>query len=94
MDRVRHLPLNWVLQTRLKLRHLQLLAALGEHRALNRAAESLGISQPAASKLLIDLETALDQELFDRVGRGLVPNGYGEILMRRTSWPPCRPITR
>ena len=81
----RHLSPNWFLQSRLKLRHLQLLVALGERRALNRAAESLGLSQPAASKLLIDLETAMKQPLFDRVGRGLVPNLYGEILMRRAS---------
>lgn len=85
MDRARHLPPNWVLQTRLKLRHMQLLVALGEHRALNRAADSLGLSQPAASKLLIDLESAMAQPLFDRIGRGLVPNAYGEILMRRAS---------
>ncbi|MDX7950080.1 LysR substrate-binding domain-containing protein [Lichenihabitans sp. Uapishka_5] len=64
---------------------MQLLVALGEQGALNRAAESLGLSQPAASKLLIDLETAMKQPLFDRVGRGLVPNLYGEILMRRAS---------
>ena len=85
MTRTRHLPSNWVLQTRLKLRHMQLLVALGEHRALNRAADSLGLSQPAASKLLIDLETAMAQPLFDRIGRGLVPNAYGEILMRRAA---------
>lgn len=85
MTSTRHLPPNWFLQTRLKLRHLQLLVALGEHRALNRAADSLGLSQPAASKLLIDLETAMRQPLFDRVGRGLVPNLYGEILMRRAA---------
>ena len=81
----RHLAPNWFLQSRLKLRHLQLLVALGEQRALNRAAESLGLSQPAASKLLIDLEAAMRQPLFDRIGRGLVPNPYGEILMRRAA---------
>ncbi len=78
-----HLPANWFLQSRLKFRHLQVLTALLRHRKLHLAADSLGMTQPAASKLLIDLETAIGQPLFDRHGRGLEQNAYGEILTRR-----------
>ncbi|MBB3232158.1 LysR family transcriptional regulator [Halomonas stenophila] len=74
---------DWFLDVRLKCRHLQLLAALDEHRNLHRAAASLAISQPAASKLLAELEARLDVRLFERHARGLDPNWYGEIMVRR-----------
>ncbi|WP_163560760.1 LysR substrate-binding domain-containing protein [Halomonas sp. NO4] len=73
---------DWYLRVRLKLRHLQLFVALDEHRNLHRAAERLGMTQPAASKLLGDLETLLGVKLFDRHARGVTPNWYGEVLVR------------
>src|SRR4051812_46677525 len=76
------LPPNWFLRARLKLRHLQLFMALDEHRNLHRAAASLNLSQPAASKLLSDFEDALGFPLFDRHARGIEPNWYGELMIR------------
>ncbi|MCH4564021.1 LysR substrate-binding domain-containing protein [Halomonas sp. EGI 63088] len=73
---------DWFLDVRLKLRHLQLFQALDEQRNLHRAAEALGMSQPAASKLLGDLEARLGVRLFERHARGLTPNWYGEVLVR------------
>ncbi|PCF95892.1 LysR substrate-binding domain-containing protein [Vreelandella nigrificans] len=73
---------NWFLDVRLKLRHFQLFLALDEHRNLHRAAAQLNMSQPAASKLLSDLEAKLGIRLFDRHPRGLTPNWYGEIMIR------------
>ncbi|MCW2241972.1 LysR family transcriptional regulator [Azospirillum canadense] len=75
-------PANWFLKARLKLRHLQLFTALDEQRNLHRAAASLNMSQPAASKLLGDLEEALGIALFDRHGRGVEPNWYGNLMIR------------
>ena len=77
------LAMNWFLQNRLKLRHLQLLVALDKQQKLQLAADSVGISQPAASKLLTDLETAMGQILFERTGRSLEVNPFGAILTRR-----------
>lgn len=76
------LPPNWFLRVRLKMRHLQLFVALDEHRNIHRAASTLGMSQPAASKLLGELENMLEVTLFERQSRGVVPNWYGEILIR------------
>jgi DNA-binding transcriptional LysR family regulator len=76
------LPPNWFLRARLKIRHLQLFLALDEHRNLHRAAASLNLSQPAASKLLGDLEDALGFPLFERHPRGIEPNWYGELMIR------------
>lgn len=73
---------NWFLHARLKLRHFQLFLALDEQRNLHRAAAQLKMSQPAASKLLSDLETNLGVRLFERHPRGLTPNWYGEIMIR------------
>lgn len=73
---------NWFLDVRLKLRHFQLFLALDEQRNLHRAAAQLNMSQPAASKLLSDLEANLGIRLFDRHPRGLTPNWYGEIMIR------------
>ncbi|EPC02752.1 transcriptional regulator [Litchfieldella anticariensis FP35 = DSM 16096] len=73
---------DWFLRVRLKLRHLQLFLALDEQRNLHRAAAQLGMSQPAASKLLGDLEMQLGARLFDRHAKGLTPNWYGEVMVR------------
>lgn len=73
---------DWFLRARLKFRHLQLFVALDDCRNLHRAAERLGVSQPAASKLLGDLEQLLGVSLFERHSRGVTPNWYGESLIR------------
>lgn len=61
------------LYVRLKLRHLQALIALDDFRTMGKAAQALGISQPAMSYLLADLETLLEAQLFLRHSRGVDP---------------------
>src|SRR5690606_8212454 len=73
---------NWFVRARLKSRHIPVLVALGETANLNRAAAGLGISQPAMSKLLKELEEGLDVPLFERHARGMVPTRYGEAMIR------------
>ncbi|WP_334173973.1 LysR substrate-binding domain-containing protein [Pseudoxanthobacter sp.] len=76
-------PLERLLRAGLKLRHLQLLVALDDERKLQQAAAALNISQPAASKMLGDIETIVGMPLFVRLARGIEPNIYGEALIRR-----------
>jgi DNA-binding transcriptional LysR family regulator len=59
-----------------------LLIAIGDEGNIHRAAELLKVSQPAASKLLKDLEDALGVTLFERLPRGMRPTWYGEALIR------------
>ncbi|WP_240476509.1 LysR substrate-binding domain-containing protein [Marinobacterium rhizophilum] len=73
---------NWFIRARLKQRHLLVLAALGDTCNLKHAADGLGISQPAISKLLKELEDALDVQLFERQARGVIPTPYGETMIR------------
>ena len=72
----------WFLRARLKTRHLMLLSAIGEEGNIGRAAEMLSMSQPAASRLLRDLEQIIGAELFERQARGVKANWYGEALIR------------
>ena len=55
--------------------------AIAETGNLTRAAEKLMISPPALSNALKRLERDLGVELFDRVGRSLVLNRYGEAYL-------------
>lgn len=68
--------------TRLKLRQLRLLVAVGNHGNIQNAARELGISQPAATKMIQDLEIDFEVKLFTRTNRGVVPTVFGETLIR------------
>jgi DNA-binding transcriptional LysR family regulator len=74
--------LDWYIRANLKPRHLQLLVALDDLRHLGRVATSLHVSQPAVSLALAELEKGLGLKLFERTPRGVVPNSYGECLIR------------
>jgi DNA-binding transcriptional LysR family regulator len=68
--------------SRVKTRQLALLVHLDDARCVQRAAEASDMTQPAASKLLREVEDALEVKLFDRHARGVTPTWYGEILVR------------
>ncbi|TDV15586.1 LysR substrate-binding domain-containing protein [Paraburkholderia caballeronis] len=70
------------LRTRLKMRHWVLVVALADEGGLHRAAAALNITQPAASKLLRELEDTLGVALFERMPRGMRPTRYGDALIR------------
>ncbi len=71
-----------LIRSRLKMRQIALLAHLDDERCVMRAAEAVGMTQPAASKLLREIEDALQVQLFERHARGIVPTSSGEILVR------------
>ena len=60
-----------------------LLVAIAEEGNIHKAAKALFMTQPSASKLLKDLETMLEVDLFERLPRGMVPTPYGEMLIRQ-----------
>lgn len=70
-------------RSHLKTRQLVLLVELGRHGSILHAAQAAHLTQPAASKLLADLEHALGVKLFERLPRGVAPTGYGEVMIRR-----------
>ena len=48
------------IRTRMRVRHLELLDALGETLNIHKAAPRLNLSQPATSKLLKELEELVE----------------------------------
>ena len=64
------------------LKYFQTIARIG---SVSRAAEQIHISQPALSKTLSQLEEELGVRLFDRVGRNIVLNRYGESFLKNTN---------
>lgn len=61
-------------------RQIELFRAIMLDGSLTAAANSLGISQPAASKLLHHLEDRLGYALFERIGSRLVPTPEAHLL--------------
>ncbi|VFR52912.1 Transcriptional regulator, LysR family [plant metagenome] len=71
------------LLSRLKHRHLLLLTDLAELGTLTRAAARAGVSQPAATKTLAELETIFGAPLFVRGGARLTPTDLGRQAIVR-----------
>ncbi|WP_275784150.1 LysR family transcriptional regulator [Pararhizobium gei] len=67
----------------LKISHLQLILAIEDHGQISAAAEALNISQPAASRMLGEVEAILRAPLCARVARGVELTQYGRALARR-----------
>lgn len=68
---------------RYTLRQLQVFLATARHGTLSRAAESLAMSQSAASTALRDLEQQFGILLFERIGKRLQINELGSFLQPR-----------
>ncbi|HDU4044052.1 TPA: LysR family transcriptional regulator [Klebsiella aerogenes] len=67
----------------MKLRHLEIFYAVMTCGSLSRAAESLNISQPAASKALKNAELKLGFKLFQRVRGKLLPSSEALTLFEK-----------
>ena len=74
-------PLSSIV-SRLHLKQLRLLVALGEHGSLLKASQQVALTQPGASKALQEIETTFGTPLFVRTNRGLEPNPVGHCVIR------------
>lgn len=61
------------LTARARLRHLQVLVSVAELGSFKRAAAAVGLTQPAVTHVVGDLERLLDAPLFQRHARGATP---------------------
>lgn len=64
--------------TRLSFRQLQVFHAVCHHLSYSRAAEELGLTQPAVSSQVRQLEQALGQPVFEYVGKQLYVTAAGQ----------------
>jgi DNA-binding transcriptional LysR family regulator len=69
----------------MKLSHLQIMVALADTGHVGQAAARLGIAQPAASRLLSEIETILEVAVRERSGRGAVLTEAGRVLAGRAA---------
>lgn len=67
----------------LNFHHLQHFLAIADHGSLRAAAQRLGLSQPAVSKSLRALESALGASLIQRNPRGASLTPVGELFLSR-----------
>jgi LysR family transcriptional regulator of gallate degradation len=63
-------------------RHLANLLSIAQHGSFNRAAAARGLSQPALSNSIAQLERKLGVQVLDRSRRGSELNELGKILVR------------
>ena len=66
---------------RVRLKHLQLAIAIADLQSLHRAASSIGLSQPAATHALVELESSLAGPLFERHSKGMRVTRLGEAVL-------------
>src|ERR1700742_3940820 len=68
---------------RLKLRDLHVLSSVLRFGSMAKAAAHLGLTQPAISQAIADLEAGLGVRLLDRGPRGVTSTPFGEALLKR-----------
>lgn len=67
----------------LKLSHLRLIAAVEETGQISAAASQLSMTQPAASRMLAEIERRVSAQLYQRHPRGITLNEAGLRLAER-----------
>lgn len=68
-----------------QLRDVEYFAAIAAHGQVQRAAASLGLSQPALSKSLRRLEQAMNAKLLKRTPKGVELTSVGSAVLARVS---------
>src|SRR3989344_4068836 len=66
---------------RVRLKHLQLAIAIADLQSLHRAASAIGLSQPAATPALAELESSMGGALFERHAKGMRLTRLGEAVL-------------
>lgn len=66
--------------SRLSLRQLEVFRAVYQERGYGKAADRLGLTQPAVSSQIRQLEDALGQKVFEYIGRKLYYTPAGNLL--------------
>src|SRR5215207_7763156 len=70
------------LDQRLRLSLLRAVDAVDAHGSLLKASAVLGVTQPALTKSLHELEDIVQVRLFDRHSRGVRPSGAGLLFVQ------------
>jgi len=71
------------IERRISLHDVRVLMSVVQAGSMGKAAKHLATSQPAISRSIADLESALGVTLLDRTPQGIEPTAYGRALLRR-----------
>src|SRR5262249_29173969 len=71
------------IERRISLHDMRVLMAVVDAGSMGKAAARLATSQPAISRSVSDLESALGVRLLDRGPHGIAPTPYGRALVKR-----------
>ncbi len=71
-----------MIDTRIRFRHLRTFIEAARQNSIGKAAQVLGVTQPAVTKTIRELETILGKQLFEKHGRGVQVSPYGEVFLR------------
>lgn len=80
---VQSVATDYLLDGRLKIRHLVLVAAIADEGTLVRTAQALHVTQPVVTRGLREVEELLGVPLFERLPRGVTPTEYGLQFIER-----------
>jgi molybdate transport repressor ModE-like protein len=80
-----------LLRAGLKLNHLRMIVTIEDHGQISAAAQTLAISQPAASRMLSEMESIVKMPLYERVARGVVLTAFGAALAKRARTARSQP---
>jgi DNA-binding transcriptional LysR family regulator len=69
------------MRNRLRLKQLLLISQVNQLRSLRKVADAMHISQPAATKMLQEIEETLGVRLFERLAKGLEPTLFGTSVV-------------
>lgn len=69
----------------MELLQLKYFKTIADCQHITKAANQLNISQPSLSNTLSRIEHELGVQLFDRLGRNITINSYGEIVLRHAN---------
>lgn len=72
-----------ILRAGFKFSHLRMIVALEETGQVSAAASILNVSQPAASRIIAEMEQLLQVPLLERLPRGVQLTPFGLVLARR-----------
>src|SRR5712671_474356 len=77
--------INWEsrIGRRLRLRDLHVFFTVVQRGSMAKAAQELGVTQPAVSRVIADLEHTLSVSLLDRSPQRIEPTIYGLALLKR-----------
>lgn len=76
------IPVHAVIRSRFRLKHLEVFRNVCELQTLRKAATASNMTQPAATKLIHELEDMFGVVLFQRNRRGMQLTAHGDILRR------------